>query len=431
MINFQKKVLDNGLRVILAPMSNVDASTLMVLVNVGSRYERKQINGISHFLEHLVFKGTKSRPEPGQIHKDLDRIGAAHNAFTSKETTGFWVKSASRDFDVGLDIIFDILLEPVFKNEEIEKERGVILQEISMYEDEPRRKVLDVLEGALYGDQPVGWDIAGSKESVSSINKEDITKYHDANYLSENMIVVAAGNLEPSATYKKIEKFFGKVKNGKNQDSLKTEIFQKSPNVEIIKKDSDQTHLAMGIRAYDMFNEKRYALNLLSVILGGNFSSRLVMEIREKLGLAYYVYSFGDQYTDCGYLGIGAGIAHNELSGVVKKIIEVIKDIKKNGVTAQELQDAKSFIRGQMAMRLETSDEVASFCSDQEIFYKKIIQPEEIIQKIENVSQDDILKVAAEVFVPETINLAVIGKQEKPKEQELFFKDLFQKSFAN
>lgn len=430
MIDFQKKVLNNGLRVVLAPMSNVDASTLMVLINVGSRYEKKQINGISHFLEHLVFKGTKSRPEPGQIHKDLDRIGAAHNAFTSKEATGFWVKSAARDFDIGLDIISDILLEPVFKSEEIEKERGVILQEISMYEDEPRRKVLDVLEGTLYGNQPVGWDIAGSKETVSSISKENIIEYRDANYLSENMVVVAAGNLDPSLTYKKIEKFFDKARSGKNQDSLKTEIFQTSPNVEIIKKDSDQTHLAMGIRAYDMFNEKRYALNLLSVILGGNFSSRLVMEIREKMGLAYYVYSFGDQYTDCGYLGIGAGIAHSELPRVVEKITEVIGDIRKNGITAQELQDAKSFVRGQMAMKLETSDEVASFCSDQEIFYKKILQPEEIIQKIENVSQDDILKVAAEVFIPEAVNLAVIGRQEKQKEQELFFKDLFQKSFT-
>ncbi|MGB9680866.1 MAG: M16 family metallopeptidase, partial [Minisyncoccia bacterium] len=176
MIHFERKVLANGLRIIAAPMTNTEAVTLLVLVGTGSRYETKETNGISHFLEHLFFKGTKSRPKPGQVHKDLDKIGASHNAFTSKETTGFWVKLAPKYFNIGLDIISDIILEPLFLPEEIEKERGVILQEINMYEDEPRRKVWDILENVLFGDQPMGWDVTGTKENILKITRSDILR---------------------------------------------------------------------------------------------------------------------------------------------------------------------------------------------------------------------------------------------------------------
>ncbi|MBU2219246.1 insulinase family protein, partial [Patescibacteria group bacterium] len=303
MFQVEKKVLDNGLRVIIVPMKNSEAVTIQVLVGAGSRYEPKKINGISHFLEHLFFKGTKSRPKPGQVHKDLNRIGAAYNAFTSKENTGFWVKSSVEDFDVGLDVVSDILLEPLFKNEEIEKERGVILQEISMYEDEPRRRVIDIVENVLYGDQPLGRDIAGTKETINNIKRTDIVKYESDNYLSKNMVVIAAGNIDKKTAFKKIKNVFSRIRKGENKSFQRIKISQKSPQIKIIKKDSDQTHFALAFRGYDMFDEKRYILNLLSVVLGGNMSSRLFTEIREKLGLAYYVYSWGDQYNDCGYLG--------------------------------------------------------------------------------------------------------------------------------
>jgi predicted Zn-dependent peptidase len=428
MISFKKKVLSNGLRVIAAPMENTDAVTLLVLAGVGSRYETKNINGISHFLEHLFFKGTKSRPKPGEVFKELDRIGSAYNAFTSKETTGFWVKSSAKDFDIGLDIVSDILQEPLFKKEEIEKERGVILQEINMYEDEPRRNVWNVLENVLYGDQPVGWDILGTKETVASIKRSDIINYRTKNYLSKNMIVVVAGNIDVKIVFKKIEKYFKRIKKGKNRLSKKTKIFQRPPRIKIINKDSDQTHLALGIRAYDMFHEKRYALNLLATILGGNFSSKLVMEIREKLGLAYYVYAFGDQYMDCGYLGIGTGIAHQELERVATKIIEILKRIKQKGFSKKDLDSAKSYLRGQMALKLETSDQVATFCAGQEIFYHKILQPEEVLKKLNKVSQNDILRVANEIFVPNKMNMAVIGSQDDFTKKELFYKNLLCKS---
>ncbi|MEK7069617.1 MAG: pitrilysin family protein [Patescibacteria group bacterium] len=275
MINFEKKVLDNGLRVIMAPMSNTEAVTLLVLVGVGSRYETKEINGISHFLEHMFFKGTKSRPESGQVNKDLDKIGADYNAFTTKESTGFWVKTSAKDFDAGLDIVSDILLEPLFKKEEMEKEKGVISQEIDMYEDNPKRKVQTVLESVIFGDQPVGWDIAGDKKSVASIKREDIINYEAENYLSGNMIVVVAGNFVKKDIFKKISSAFDPIKKGNRRKFAKTETSQKEARVKIINKKTDQTHLALAIRAYDMYDKNRYALGLLSILLGGNSSSRL------------------------------------------------------------------------------------------------------------------------------------------------------------
>ncbi len=426
-MKYEKRVFKNGLRAIVAPMENTETATLLVLVGTGSRYETKNINGISHFLEHLFFKGTKSRPKPGQPHKDLDKIGATHNAFTSKEYTGFWVKSAAKDFDIGLDIVSDILLEPLFRPEEIEKEKGVILQEINMCEDEPQHKVLDTLENVLYGDQPLGWDVIGTKENISAIKKEDILKYRKFNYLSKNMVMVAAGNLNAEETFLKIKKYFSRVKKGKNKPCQKIKISQKSPRFKIIEKKLDQTHLALAIRTYDMFDEKRYALNLLSVILGGNFSSRLWMEIREKLGLAYEIYAFSDHAIDCGYLGIGAGIDHHEFEKTIKKIAEILKNIKQKGVSKEELKAAKSFSRGQMALKLETSDSIASFCANQELFYNKILQPEEILKKIEKVSKRDILKVAGDVFRPAKINLAAIGRHQDIKKQEEIYRKIFNK----
>jgi len=424
MINYEKKVLDNGLRVIVAPMENIEAMTLLVLVGVGSRQEIKKINGISHFLEHLFFKGTKSRPKPSQVHKELNKIGATYNAFTAKEETGFWVKSSAKDFDISLDIVSDILLEPLFDEKEIEKERGVILQEISMYEDDPRQKILWIIENVLYRNQPIGWDIPGTKETVNNIKRADIIRYESDNYLAKDMVVIVAGNIDKKTAFKKIEKVFSRIRKGKNKNFPGVKISQKSPQIKIVKKDSDQTHFALAFRGYDMFDEKRYVLNLLSVVLGGNMSSRLSTEIREKLGLAYYVYSWGDQYTDCGYLGMAAGIPHEKMETVAKKIANIIKEIKEKSVSKKDLDLAKGFIRGQMALKFETSDEIASFVAGQELFYKKILQPEEILKKIEKVNKNDILRIGREIFRPSKVNLAVIGRPGDNKRNEEQYKKI-------
>ncbi len=393
-------------------MKDTQAATLWALFGTGSKYEIKKNNGISHFLEHLFFKGTKSRPHPNQIVRELDRIGAQKNAFTSKEYTGYYVKAAAKYFDVGLNVVSDILLEPLFKKEEIEKERGVILQEIAMYEDDPRRQAYELFEDLMYGDQPAGWDTAGTPETVNNIKRDDILKYKNSHYLTSNGVVAVAGNIDPETAFVKVERAFKNMSDGRKIAKLKVKERQKKPKVKFKKKDLDQTHLRLGVRAYPMYDERRYALQVLATIFGGTWSSYLWREIREKRGLAYYVGASAEEYTDSGYLLATAGVAHENLPKVVKKIVEIMRHFRTKGVSDKELSFAKEYIRGSMALAFETTDEVATFLSSQELFYKKIMTPEDILKKIEAVKRSDIIKVARDIFRPEKVNLAAIGPRE-------------------
>src|SRR3989338_265668 len=219
-MKFEKKTFSNGLRAIVAPMKDTQAITLWVLFGTGSKYETKKLNGTSHFLEHLFFKGTKSRPEAGQVNRELDRLGAESNAFTSKECTGYYVKAAAKHFDTALDIVSDILIEPLFKKEEVEKERGVILQEISMYEDDPRRQAAEIFEELLYGNTPAGWDTAGDPHTGKNIRRENNLNSRDSHYLTSSAVVAVAGNIEPPAAFKKVEKAFAKMADGRKLQKL-------------------------------------------------------------------------------------------------------------------------------------------------------------------------------------------------------------------
>ena len=426
-MKYEKRVFKNGLRAIVTPMENTETAMLLVLVGTGSRYEDRNINGISHFLEHLFFKGTKKRPNPGQIHSALDKIGAIHNAFTTKEFTGFWVKTAAADFDIGLDVVSDILLEPIFKKEEIEKERGVIFQEKNMIEDTPQARAGEILENVLYGDAPLGWNIIGNNDSLKKIQREQIIRYLKDHYVGSNAIVVAAGNIDANKTFSKLEKSFRLMPKGEIKPRNEADDLQENFQIKLVEKKTDQMHFAMGLRAYNMFDEKKYALNLLSVILGGNASSRLFMEIREKLGLAYYVGSGGEQYTDVGYLSIGAGVPHDALQKVLEKIAEIIGKIKEKGISEKELKNAKSFARGRFALSLESSDEVAMFLGEQELLLRKILQPEEILKKIEKVSRNDIMKAGTDVFNSSKSNLVAIGQHQDIKAKEQLYKKIFNK----
>jgi len=416
-MTYTQKTLGNGMRIITAPMQNTKAITIIVLVGTGSNYEPQRINGISHFLEHMFFKGTKHRPRAGDVHRALDRLGAEHNAFTSKEITGFWVKSADRYFDESLDIISDILLEPLFKKEELEKEKGVIIQEISMYEDLPQRKVLEVWDVLLYSNQPAGRSIAGTKEIINSITRKDIVDYKKKHYVASNMVVAVAGNIDEGSVFAKIEKVFKKIAQGKNGSKSPTREEQKFPLVKILDKNTDQTHLVLGVRSFDMFDERKYALGILGVLLGGNSSSKLFSEIREKLGLAYYINAASEYFLDAGYLLARAGIPHNSLKTVAKKIVKVMRDFREKKISPNDLKFAKDYLAGSMALVLESSDEIAMFYGEQELFYKKILKLEDIWKKYESVTEKDILNVSRFLFRPDKIGLAVIAPKNGAEEQ--------------
>lgn len=405
-----KKTLPNGLRVVVIPMPSTEAVTLSVFIGTGSKYETKRINGISHFLEHLFFKGSEKRPNPGDVHRELDRIGAQYNAATSKELTVYWVKTASGHFDVALDVISDILLNPLFRSEEINKERGVISQEINMFEDMPMRKVGDLWENVLYGNQPAGWNIAGTHQIIKNLPREAIIRYRDSQYVASNTIAVVAGKISEDAVFKKVAAALAGFKTGRAQGKARVMEKQASPRMQIVHKKTDQTHFILGFRSgYDMYDEKRHAADLLGVILGGTASSRFFHEIREKRGLAYYVRSESEHYTDSGYFAGSAGVTNEALEEALRVMLDEFVDIMKNGPKEEEIKFAKDNLRGSLALSFESSDEIAGYYGERELFHKKLVTPEEMFTHIEKVSSDDIMKAAREIIKPKNLNLAVIG----------------------
>jgi len=407
-MQYEKHTLKNGLKIIIVPMKNMESVIFQVLVKTGAKNEDTKVNGISHFLEHLVFKGTKNRPNPGAIIKELDRIGAEINAFTGKEITGFWVKSVSRNFDIGLDVVSDMVLNPIFNAKEIEKERGVILQEISMYEDQPSDKAARDVEVMIYEGNPHGMTTLGTNESVKNILRTDIIKYRKERYLPNNIVVVVAGNIDGKTVFEKIEKLFSKLKTGNLKRILPPDIRQKEVKISLKNKKCDQSHIVVGVRAYSINDERKYAIDILSVIFGGNMSSRLFKELREKRGLAYYLGASGVQYEDSGYLNIRAGVPKEKLYLVFQIISKLMHDFKIRELTKNELHSAKEFLRGRRALSFEHTEEVADFFGEQELFCGKVFTPEEIMEKIEKVTASDIMKVANDIFRPENINIAGI-----------------------
>src|SRR3989338_3756523 len=285
MAQFQRSKLKNGLTLYVVPTKGTETATVLVLVRAGSKYETKKSNGLSHFLEHMFFKGTTNRPSPLAVTETLDRVGGADNAFTDKERTGYYAKVDAKHVELAIDWVSDMLLRPLMKAEEIEREKGVIAQEISMYYDTPTSYISDVFENLLYGDQPAGWDIAGTKEIISTFTREDFMRYLGLRYVASETTVIVAGNVKPAPTKKLIQRYFGTLKTGRAPNKPKVQERQKQPGFKLYPKDTDQTHFLLGVRTFSAYDKRRYALSVLATILGGNMSSRLFMSLREKYGL--------------------------------------------------------------------------------------------------------------------------------------------------
>ena len=400
---------DSGLRLVTVPMPATKTATVFVLVGTGSKYESKEINGISHFLEHMMFKGTTKRPGTMDIARELDTIGAEYNAFTGKEYTGYYAKASAEKLDTTMDVVFDIFLNSKFSEEEITIEKGVIVEEINMYRDLPQRHVSDLFEQLLYGDQPAGWEIAGEKEIVTKLERKDFVKYFNSHYVAENTIVAVAGSVTHEEVKAKIENYFKDIRHGKLLGKPVVTEAQGKPNQIISFKKTDQTHFILGFRSFGMFDDRRYALSVLSKILGGGMSSRLFYEVRERRGLAYYVRSETNPYTDTGYFCVSAGVNNEKTLDAIKVILDEINKVKANGVTEKELQQAKDNAEGSMALGLEHSDGVAMSYADSVLFHKKVLTPEEELGKIKSVTLEDVHKVAQEVFNDKNLNLALIG----------------------
>ncbi|HEY4475683.1 MAG TPA: pitrilysin family protein [Candidatus Paceibacterota bacterium] len=410
---FQKIILPNGLRVILVPQKENVATTILVLVEAGSKYETKEINGLSHFLEHMCFKGTIKRPKAIDIAGELDGLGAEYNAFTSQEWTGYFAKVEAHKNEKALEIISDLYLNPVFDAAEIEKEKGVIIEEINMYEDMPNRKVHDLFMALVYGDQPAGWDIAGRKEIIRKLTREDFLKYRGEHYVSKATVIVVAGAFEPEEFKKKIEAQFQHMPDGPKSGKVPTKEHQEKPELKIQFKESDQTHLVLGCRAFDAFDSRRFALEVLGDVLGGGMSSRLFQRVREQLGAAYYVRADANLFSDHGYFGVAAGVDHAKMEIVLKAILEELKKVVNEPIPEEELQRAKDHLTGRLLLGLETSDSMATYYGGQEILKQEIMAPDALAKKISEVKADELTAIAKDIFQDKKLNMAVIGPYKK------------------
>ena len=408
-MNFKKTTLKNGLRIITVPMKDTPTATVLVLVEAGSKYETKDINGLSHFLEHMCFKGTTNRPKASDISRELDSLGAQYNAFTSQEFTGYYAKAQSKKLPQLIDIIADMYVNPIFDEKEIEKEKGVIVEEINMYEDMPQRHVQEIFTHLLYGDQPAGWDIAGPKEIVRAMTRNHFVNYREKHYVTKGTIVIVAGKINEAAVHKQILKAFEKTSSAEKNGKLPVKEKQNAPALAIKEKKTDQMHLVLGVRSYDVFDKKLATLKVLSSALGGGMSSRLFYRMRDQMGVCYYVRAGSDEFTDHGVFSVAAGVDKTRLIESVRAILEECRKFVDEPLSVAELRKTKDYLIGNLYLGLESSDEIAEFAGMQEVLKREVKKPDELASKIEKVTARDVQKVARELFQNKRLNLAVIG----------------------
>ena len=415
-MKYTRKVLKNGLRIITVPMKDNPTATVLVLVEAGSKYENKNNNGISHFLEHMCFKGTTNRPTSMDISKELDGIGSHYNAFTSQEYTGYYAKADYKNLDKILDVVSDIYLNPIFLENEIEKEKGVIIEEINMYLDLPKAVAQDEFLKLLYGDHPAGWNIAGPKENIKNMKRSDFIDYRNKHYVASATTVVVVGKINEKDVFKKVTKLFKDVGKWKKEGKEKVIESQKIPQATVFYKDTDQTHIILGTRSYDTYNKYNPIIRLIVSVLSGGMSSRLFEKMRNEMGICYYVYADNDTFTDHGVFSVSAGVDSNRVKEAIIAILDELRKLKTELVGKEELEKVKQFLIGNLNLGLESSDSIASYYGHQEIMKKPLKKPEDIIKEIKAVTAEEIKFVAERIFKDEILNLSVVGKFKDDKE---------------
>lgn len=408
-MNFKKTTLPSGLRVITVPVKSNPSVMVLVIVETGSNYETKEENGLSHFLEHVCFKGTIKRPKASDIARELDTLGAQNNAFTSNEFTGYYAKASKKHFQKLFEIISDLYLNPTLPAEDIEKEKGVILEEISMYEDLPQRKVSDVLSKLLYGDIPAGRTILGPRENIKRYKRKDFLNYRNKHYVASSTTVIVSGDISEQAVLKEAKKNFKGIREGKKFSKLPVKEKQKSPQLAILKKKTDQTHMIMAFRGYKANDRRVPVLNVLAGILGKGMSSRLFHKLRDEMGACYYVRAGYEQQTDHGVFHIATGVNISRTEEVIKVLIDECKKLTKVAVSREELEKVKEHAIGHLYMNTETTDAIAEFYAEQEVVNGNLKSPRDFEKLIRKVTANDVLRIAREIFRDDKLNLAIVG----------------------
>jgi predicted Zn-dependent peptidase len=423
-MKYSKTTLPNGVRVIVVPAHDNPSTTVVVACETGSNYESKRENGLSHFLEHVLFKGTPTRPSAFSVTSELDMVGAESNAATTPEVTLYHAKAQKRHWKKLLEVVSDIYLNPVFPAAELEKERGVIIQEIQMLKDLPNHQVWDVLSKLLYGDTPAGRAVIGLKENVERFKRQDFLAYHRKHYVSSKTLVVVAGDVSDKEVLGEVKKIFGAMPKVEGVKRGPVKWKQKTPGLAIEKKKSDQTHMIMSFRAYDTKDKRALITSIVMGILGAGSSSRLFQRLRDEMGACYYVYTHNDVSIDHGFASIAAGVDQKRVVEVTKALIDECKRLTYEKVTEKELQKVKDYKVSHLYMGLETTDAIASYYLSEEVVHGTARNPEELEKEVRRITAEEVMEVAKDLFKDENLNLAIVGplRDQKGVRKALTFK---------
>jgi predicted Zn-dependent peptidase len=406
---YERHTLSNGLRVLTAPLDHAQSVACYVMLAAGSRYEHADNRGIAHFAEHMFFKGTEKRPTARDIAMEVDSIGGEFNAFTSKEYTGYYIRCAGEQRDQALDVLVDMLRNSKFDSEELEREKGVIIEEMNMYVDTPRDYVSSVYEELLFGSNPLGWETLGTKDTIRAATRETFLDYLGDWYTPQRMVVGVAGAVG-NDLMPKLEELLGDMSgNGSGTPAPAQVESSTKPQVKINRKDSDQANVCLGVPSYPFDHPDRYALQLLGTVLGTGMSSRLFLEVREKRGLAYYVYAFNSSFTDTGTLFSQAGVDLNRAEEAVEVIASEFRKLAEEPVPAAELEKARALAKGRFVLQTESPNGLILFGLRREVLEGQAAEPEEILAGLDAVTVEDVSRVAQDVIANEGMRLAVIG----------------------
>jgi len=406
---FERRTLGNGLRVLTAPLDHAQSVACFVMLAAGSRYERAENRGIAHFAEHMFFKGTERRPTSRDLTTIVDGIGGEFNAFTSKEYTGYYVRCAADDRDTALDVLLDMLRHSKFDPDEIEREKGVILEEMNMYVDTPRDHIGTIYETLIFGDNPLGWETLGTKETIRGATRDTFLDYLEEWYTPERMVVGVSGKvgdgLDPM-----LEELLGDLSaNGRREPAPAEPQRDDGPYVAVQHKQADQAHLILGVPSYPIEHPDRYALQLLATVLGGGMSSRLFIEVRERRGLAYYVHGLNHSYTDAGSLYAQAGVDLTRIDEAIAVITEEFERMASERVPDDELEKARSLAKGRFVLQTESPQGLIMYGLRREVLEGQATEPEELLAALDAVTVDDVQRVAQELIDRKRFHLAVIG----------------------
>lgn len=410
MFKVKKYNLTNGLKIVLAHMPNSPTTTVEVRVETGSKYESNKELGLSHVLEHMCFKGTKKRPSASDVHKAFDELGAISNAFTSTEVTGYWAKASHKHTLKILDIVSDVYLNTIFKEEDLKKEKGVVTEEINMYEDKPEAMVGELFDFAMHGNQPAGLPVIGNKKSVNSFTTKDLYNYRLKHYVAKATAVIVSGRFEEGRVMRVVKDLFSAAPRRQKFGKKKTKIFHRGPRVVHRHKDTDQAHLVVGFRSFPYKDKRNRVAGVIRGILSSGMSSRLFHKLREELGICYYVRAFNTPSTDHGEFGVASGVDPKRIDIAVKAIMDEFKRLKNELISEEELRKVKTSMVSKMYMSLETSDSVLDYFSNRSTFYDDLKMPSEIEREILAVKPEDVRDIANELFTDRDILLAVVSK---------------------